>query len=42
MSFIDVKYCIKCKGAFDTETDKNLCSKCRGIKVEEEDEIKTI
>ena len=36
MSFLDIKYCKKCKQAFDIGTNLNLCPKCRKIKEEGE------
>jgi len=31
MSFIDIKYCKKCKKAFDIGTNYDICPECRGL-----------
>jgi len=31
---INIKYCKRCKEAFDIGTNYNLCPRCRNIKIE--------
>lgn len=37
---LNIRYCIKCKKAFDIDTSKELCPKCRNKKEEFIDGIK--
>ena len=38
---INIKYCKKCKKAFDIATNYDLCPECRGFKLEEEGDEET-
>lgn len=36
---IHIKYCIKYQGAFDIDTEKNLCPECREKKEVENEKV---
>ena len=39
---IHIKYCLKCGKAFDIGTNHKICPKCRGIKLKEKRDDRSI